>query len=303
MAFERSIRFGERTRPAARGAACAPRGTRAGFTLIEVLAAVVILLLIVLAMGRIYASTTKAYQETMKQAERDAAARAVMDYIAREIGLAMFDNPNTSTNALLTMRYRANTMTGNYGLEGADEIWFVSANNNLRTNQPRDCVMRAYFVQNYNGLSNAPANAQYRFALWRDFQNVAYATNSSGIDWNVYVNDQDGLDWSGSGASFPTRSRDDLLLENVRTFEIFAYEDPFGTRVLSWDSRNPQPLFCMDIYLETFGEADAIRAALLAASLGPGDARTVEFAESAVRRHYQRIFFPLKAGYYDSSYP
>lgn len=275
----------------------------AGFTLIEVLAAVVILLLIVLAMGRIYASTTKAYQETMKQAERDAAARAVMDYIAREISLAMFDNPNTSTNALLTMRYRANTTSGNFGLEGADDIWFVSANNNLRSDVPRDGVMRTYFVQNYVGVSNAPPNAQYRFGLWRDFQNIATATNSGGDDWEVYVNGAGGLDWSRSGTQIPTRGRDDLLLENVRTFEIFAYDDPYGSRVLSWDSRQPQPLFCMDIYLETFGEADAIKAAQLAANLGPNDPVTVEFAESAVRRHYQRIFFPLKSGYYDNSYP
>lgn len=284
---------------------------RAGFTLIEVLAAVVILLLIVLAMGRIFASTAKAYQETSKQSERDAAARAVMDYLAREISEAMFEAAYTNTNALLTMRYEANTCTGNFGLEGADEIWFVSAANNLRVEHPREVVQTAIFVGNYLDIADAPPNAQYRFALWRDF----HYPQDNKFYWNTYYDGSGGLDWSGKEHSPPTgkdyaKSRENILLENVRTLEIFAYADPAGTRVYNWDSRGAsasssgnQPLFCMDIYLETLSEADAIRAAQLAASLGQDDKRTIEFVESSVRRYYQRVFFPHKFAYFDQRYP
>ncbi|HMP77372.1 MAG TPA: prepilin-type N-terminal cleavage/methylation domain-containing protein [Kiritimatiellia bacterium] len=268
---------------------------RSGFTLIEMLASVVVLLLIVLAMGRLYASATKAYQETMKQAERDAGARAVMDFLSREISLAMFDNGNLNTNALLTMRYRANTAPENFGLEGADEIWLLSANNNLRSDRPREAVMRVYFVGNYMGLTDAPSNARYRFALW---QNFAYPSTP---DTHPYAGGTAGLDWPESGAL--NRSRMYPLLENVRTFEIFAYADADGTRVYEWDSRDPQPLFCMDIYLETLSEADAIRAAQLAATLGHDNIRTIEFVEGVVRRHYQRIYFPHKFSYFDQGYP
>lgn len=273
---------------------------QAGFTLIEVLSAVVILLLIVLAMGRIYASSTKAYQDTVKQAERDAAARAVMDYIAREISQALFENSVNNTNALLSMRYKANTTQNNFGLEGADEIWFISANNQPNATRPRETVLRTYFVSNYVGLVNAPSNAQYRFGLWQNYENPANTSS------DPYAGGPQGMDWMDNGVL--PRARNSLLLENIRTFEIFAYADPQGTRVFEWDSRGGgssgnQPLFCMDIYLETLSEADAIRAAQLAQTLGPNNQRTIEFVESAVRRHYQRVFFPMKSSYYDQPYP
>lgn len=272
--------------------------SKAGFTLIEMLAAVVILVLIVMAMGRIYASSTKVYQETIKQAERDAAARAVMDFLAREISQALFDKGNMNSNALISMRYRANTTPSNFGLEGADEIWLLSANNVTGMNRPpRESVMRVYFVQNYEGLTDAPPNARYRFALWQNFRNV---TNVAPLQ--PYAGGLSGLDWS-DGSSVLPKQRNHLLLENVRTFEIFAYADPWGTRVFDWDSRETQPLFCMDIYLETLSEADAIRAAQLAASLGPNDPTVVGFVETVVRRHYQRIYFPNKFGYFDHTYP
>jgi hypothetical protein len=154
--------------------------------------------------------------------------------------------------------------------------------------------MRVYFVGNYNGLTDAPTNAQYRFALWQYFEYPA-STN------DPYAGGPKGLNWPDSG-TLP-RSRRYPLLENVRTFEIFAYSDAYGTRVFEWDSRRPENLFCMDIYLETLSEADAIRAAQLAAKLGPNDTRTIEFVESAVRRHYQRIYFPNKFSYFDRGYP
>jgi prepilin-type N-terminal cleavage/methylation domain-containing protein len=273
----------------------ANRGARGGFTLIEMLTAVVVLLLMIMAVGRIYASATKAYQETLKQAERDAAARAVMDYLAREISLALFESSNANTNALLTMLYRANTTPGNFGLEGADEIWLLTANNNLRFERPREALMRVYFVGNYLGVTNPPPNARYRFALWQNFEHPA------AISTDPYAGGQEGLRWPDSG-TLP-RSRRYPLLENVRTFEIFAYSDADGTRVFEWDSRRPENLFCMDIYLETLSEADAIRAAQLAATLGPNHTRTIDFVESAVRRHYQRIYFPNKFSYFDRGYP
>ncbi len=286
---------GERARPRVRRGAPSRRERRAGFTLIEMLAAVVILVLIVLAMGRIYASSTKVYQETMKQAERDAAARAVMDFLAREISQALFDNANKQTNALLTMRYLANTTTNNFGLEGADEIWLLTANNNLRSDRQRESVMRVYFVGNYSGLTDAPTNEQYRFALWQNFIYPAI-TNS-----HPYAGGTNGLNWVDKNVL--SRSRSYPLLENIRTFEIFAYADADGRRVYEWDSRDPQPLFCMDIYLETLSEADAIRAAQLAKSIGATNLITIQFVESAVRRHYQRIYFPNKTAYYDNGYP
>lgn len=287
---------------------------RAGFTLIEVLASIVILLLIVLAMGRIFASVSKVYAETTKQAERDAASRAVMDLIAREISEAMFEKswPNANSNALLSMRYAANTSKDNFGFE-SDELWLVSANNvmphpsqgsfdDLR--RARQALQVTYWVQNYVGVLGAPTNSQYRFALWRDFQYP-----NDGPQWNSYFGGTNGVNWAGTRSAVPSRGRNNAFVENVRAFEIFGYSDESGTRVINWDSRGSsagegdQPLFCMDLYLETMSEADAIRAAQLAASLGPQHARTIEFVESVVRRQYERIYFPNKFGYFDYSYP
>lgn len=279
-----------------------------GFTLIEVMASVVILLLIVLSMGKIFASTTKAYQETNKQAERDAAARAAMDFMTREPSAALFENPQSNPNALLTMRYEAPEKGRiNFGFD-SDEIWFVSGSSDfgVETNV-REGVQITYFIQNYEGLTDAPENAKYRYALWRDSQAPKH-----GLFWNSYMEGQAGLDWSGSKGSLPSgpgnaRTRRAVLLENVRTFEVFAYSDENGTRVSNWDSRGVgglQPLFCMDIYLETMSEADAIRAAALAEAFkNPKAEAVVDFVESAVRRYYQRIYFPNKFAFFDHSYP
>jgi prepilin-type N-terminal cleavage/methylation domain-containing protein len=271
------------------------RCRRGGFTLIEVLCSVVILLLMVTAIGRIYASTIRSYQETMKQAERDATARAVMDYISREISMAMFENPNVNTGALLSMRYQANTRTGNFGVEGADEVWFVSGGNESDQAHPRAAFQVVYFVANYVGLTEyATTNEAYRFGLFRYYQYPG-----AGNTFNVYYGGTAGLDWS-VGA---TKSRaHGPIIENVRTFEIFAYADPNGTRKRDWNSKDVEPMFCMDIYLETMSEADATRAAQFAATLGQNHAKTVEFVESAVRRHYQRIYFPNKLSYYDGPF-
>jgi prepilin-type N-terminal cleavage/methylation domain-containing protein len=289
------------SRRAVRGASAAAGrgpGCAAGFTLIEVMSAVVILLIIMAFLGRIYASATKAYQDNIKQAERDVAARAALDYIAREISGAMFENPSVDTNALLSMRYKANTGPGNFGLEGSDELWLVTGQN-TPSGSGRAALQVVYFVENYAGqVTNPPPNAEYRFSLFRYDEHP-----KAGGSYNTYYGGSDGRRWSWNGAQPALRTRRAPIVENVRTFEVFAYANELGKRILSWDSNNLEPLYCMDLYLETMSEADAIKAAQLAASLGEDDARTVEFVESVVRRHYQRVYFPNKTGYYENLFP
>lgn len=280
----------------------------AGFTLIEVLASIVILLLIVLAMGRIFASATKSYQSTIRQVERDSASRVVMDYVVSSISQALFENAADNTNALLTMRYEADVGGRIFGWN-PDEIWFVGANNDMSFDDPREVRQTVIFIDNYEGITNPPPNAKYRYALWQDYQRP-----KDGNFWNSYRAGAAGQNWSGEYRSPPSgsgnaRQRRAVLLDNVRTLEIFAYATPDGARVSSWDSRGGasgnQSLFCMDIYLETLSEADAIRAAQMAANLDKrdDDPRVIEFIESSVRRNYQRIYFPNKFAYYDNQYP
>lgn len=293
----------------------APRCGSAGFTLIEILCAMAILLLIMVAMGRIYASSTKAYSESMKQVERDSAARAVMDYIAREISMSMFENPNVNTNAMLTMRYKANTFKNNFGLEGADELWFVAGSGDPSSSSPRHAQQIVYYMTNSVSDSPPPANAQFRYRLQRGVYE-APSTQSVGGVWSGYYDTYyagtNGRDWAGTigaSASAPKPGVARPVMDNIRTFEVFVYTNATGKTVsrtsngdIYWDSREPTSLFCIDLYLETMSDAAATKAALLAATLGPNNARTIEFVESSVRRHYQRVYFPNKMAYYDQPF-
>ena len=295
----------KRTMGSAHPASPELRPRRAGFTLIEVMAAIVILLLLVGAMGQMYASATKAFQDAIKQTERDASARAVLDYIARELSSAYFERPDNNPDALLSLRYEANTSPDLFGLEGADEIWFVSLSAESEPGDARHARQVVYYVTNSIASSATdlePLNPEYRFRLMRGTYKPGQGPDPT--EYNVYVDGSNGLTWAGTEASpakKPGTAR--AMIENIRTFEIFAYEDGTGKRILNWDSNNLQGLFCLDLYLETMSESDAIKAAELAKSLGVNNPRTVEFVESVVRRHFQRVYFPAKTAYYDGPLP
>lgn len=80
---------------------------RAAFTLVELLAAMAVLALIVLMIGNVLSSSTKAYAAGSSSAEHNMNGRSVIDFIAQEVNTAIV-NP--------TMPFNVRTGTTAYGL-------------------------------------------------------------------------------------------------------------------------------------------------------------------------------------------
>lgn len=278
-----------------------------GFTLIEILAAMTVLVFLVLMLTQVYTEGAKAWQTGSRNTYRNMHARAVMDFMARELSMAAFEFGDKPDKQFLGMAYNANVVRGNFGLEGADEIFFVRLNREPNTATRRSSQLIRYYVGNYldaqgNPVTNAPVNPTYRFRLMRDQFNPEAFNVYESISDDIFVNQ--GLWWMGHNKSrriLPSLQNE--MIPNVRTFEVFVYTNELGQSSSDWRSFNTNDfnrLTFLDIYLETFDEADATRAAELANNLGQNNRSVVDFVERAVKRNYRRVYLYNKQGYQDS---
>jgi len=289
----------------------APSRGRRGFTLIEILASMTILVFLVLMLTKVYTEGANAWKTGARNTYRNMTARAVMDYMARELSMATFEFGADPAKNFLSFGYNADVTPNNFGLEGADEVFFVRLNKDPDMSGDeglrRSAELIRYYVANYldsNGdpITNAPINAEYRFRLMRD---NFHPETTPGEPRAVYFDNVDGLFWMGRTAGDRTQpSRRGEIIGNVRTFEIFTYLDEEGSSKFDWRSFDnttdpANKLAFLDIYLETFDENDAIRAAALAKNIGPNHQTVVEFVERAVKRNYRRVYLYNKQGYQD----
>jgi prepilin-type N-terminal cleavage/methylation domain-containing protein len=284
--------------------------SRRGFTLVEILASMTILVFLVLMLTRVYTEGANAWKTGSRNTYRNMNARAVMDYIGRELSMAAFEWGDDPGKNFLGFAYNANVTTNNFGLEGADEIFFVRLNKTPTMTATNEGSLRSselirYYVANYlkangNAVANAPQNPKFRYRLMRDQFHPSSGPNDK---MGLYYNGSAGLYWMGRTPF--QRDNFDLqgeVIDNVRTFEVFTYLDAIGDSQADWRSFNTNgnsKLAYLDIYLETFDEADAIRAAQLAANLGANNASVVEYVERAVKRNYRRVYLYNKRGYQD----
>ena len=285
--------------------------TSAGFTLIEILAAMTVLIFLVLMLTQVYTEGANAWKAGSRSTYRNMHARAVMDFIARELSMAAFEKGDDPSKNFLSMAYNANVTLDNFGLEGGDELFFVRLNKSPileDDGKRRSAELIRYYLDDYLDIDNkpvvnAPLNPEYRFRLMRSQNHPSTgATDTLG----VYFNTTDGLWWMGKTPSDRTNPGGGAgvgeVIPNARTFEVFAYTNELGGSRADWRSFGPGDgsLAFLDIYLETFDEADAIRAAQLADSIGPNNQAVVDFVERTVKRNYRRVYLYNKQGYQDS---
>jgi len=79
--------------------ACHPkpwrRKVRSAFTLIELLVAIVILAAIVVAMSQLFHESTVSWDSGKRRAEMMMTGRAILDFVAREVAMAVYELPGT----------------------------------------------------------------------------------------------------------------------------------------------------------------------------------------------------------------
>jgi hypothetical protein len=243
-----------------------------------------VLAVLVLIVARIFTDSAQAMRTGTRNADVNASARAVLDYISREVSLALFDASADGRPVLMlrTVPPAASNPTpppaavGYLGrtLSANRELHFVTVATG--TNDARETKFVAY------GLNQAPPGS-YRFQLMRG--EMGFNTN----DHNWYAN------WAAAASRV---SRNMVMLQNVRSFgatysEFWEQADPQATR--SGDT-STNFLAYLDLHLEVMDEADAIRAAELWKAGAPQ--RALDYTEQKVKRYSERVYFHNRNGYY-----
>jgi prepilin-type N-terminal cleavage/methylation domain-containing protein len=266
-----------------------PQTERSGFTLIELLASMAILVLLMLALSRLYTETSAAWSLAHRRAEMNTTGRAVMQLMTRDVSAAVADDVLRLTQ---NARYRVAL-----GLE-SDSIAFVALNQSVDSSR-RTAHELAYYLaptRLYNASTGRFENELNRYRLMRSRKaRLAAVTAYTNDNWNVGHLTQGGIYNLDFGEE---------VVENIRTLEIYVYDEQ-QRLIGNFDSEsNGWPLW-IDIYLEMLGEADARRVQDLAPAGGtvPPSHPSVAFADRAVKRYVSRVYFPNRFGYTLGSYP
>jgi prepilin-type N-terminal cleavage/methylation domain-containing protein len=213
-----------------------------GFSLIEVLAAMAILLLIVLMISQVFTGTSQAFSQGMITTEQGSSGRSALNFMASEMQGAMSDD-RVPIEIVYTEQDAA--------LSG--EITFITQN--VFMNKPGDAPdppkrrsgqIVKYGLYKYPGSPTDPE----RWQLWRGFEDGKDEVSK------VYVDSAFPSITFGSAGT----SNSGMLLDNISGFKVVAItasgrrleEGLFGGQLIQ--SSAEDPAVALEIYLEVLGE-------------------------------------------------
>jgi len=284
------------------GAAVASSRVRSkgGFTLVEILASMAVLLVLVALMGRLFSDATKTWTLATRRADANMEARAVLDFIARDIQQAVADDV---LGFRLSSEDKEVFGTGGLGWMN-DAMWFVSLNNDPDSGAPRAAREVRYYVTDMEDLSGVVMKGRYK--LMRATKTEHATCYSKYRFWD---------DWaSTSGASV-------VIAENVASFEVWCMgvsNSPTGPVYKNLGSYNTPseaippwyygsqnvwargyqyhklPAY-VEILFTKMDEPDAIRAAEM--FKGGNQAGARDYVNLNAKRHEIRINLQNRTGY------
>jgi prepilin-type N-terminal cleavage/methylation domain-containing protein len=298
-----------------------------GFTLLELLSAMGILVIIVMMMARIFADTTRMWNLGTKRVTEAQEARVIVDFLAREIGMAIADD-------MVSFKVHSEASSSNlsvraYG-DDTDSICFVTTPRTPPSVSRRSGNQHIYYVDYMTDPTNTTVqiNEQHpdgpRYQLMRMRMTAAMVSFAR---WPVSNNDPDlNLPQSlrNLGVMNTAYRRKDwwlpdlwifqtpeVVLDNVVAFEIWAESEfypsnnqqneglnynydstyvPDRSQVFD-ENANVRALgapLWIDLYLEVAGEQDTAKLAEL---WRQNHADFDAFREQVVRRYSTRIYF------------
>jgi type II secretory pathway component PulJ len=266
-----------------------PQGT-AAFTMIELLAAITILMIIVSIMGVIFSESDRAWSQGTAMVERNTEGRAALNLLGHDLQYALADDVLT-----FAMRDDRDDLETFGHLNS--EICFVSLSQRPEesgTDNARATQQIFYYVTERTADDKVGGTPLGRYQLMRTAINTDMTDGRSAYG-NTLWYDQ-GANNGGQG----TFNSTSIIAENVVALRFFAPNDQgdLDTEYLSEDERykNRLPQY-VDVFLEVMGEKDAIRAADLAERLGDTDPKVLDFVEKHSRRYTARVYFQNRAGY------
>lgn len=263
---------------------------RGGFTIIEMLTAMVVLIFIVLMMTRIFTETTGIWTRGAKNVQSAVEGRVIMDFISKEMTQAIADDVVT---------FKLNSGGGEPPLYGqkfvfgaeSDEVCFVGMVRSGDSGYRRTGNQFVYFISSMLDENNAPIANRYRLVRTRRTQSMYSSpgniANSAYGDREWWRKMDPDIDDDGPDSGTPIET----IAENVAGFEVWAWSqdrDDYDFGYNSAANNNLLPQW-VDIYLELLGESEAIRAAILW-SVDPD--RGAEYIAQNVKRYTTRVFFP-----------
>lgn len=246
---------------------------RAGFTIVELLASVAILIIMVLALARVFGASSLAWRNGNKRIESNNSGRTAIEFMARELS-GLLVSPNRPTMTL-------DSDVDNYLGMASDVLSFVSLSHRAEWFSTsavkfRDVQQVRYRVVPMVGLNNRYALVRYVVERYDEGNSLSKFSSYIVDDW---VDEFDGQRWEWGS----------VLAENVRNFEVFV--TPVGSQQpkSDYDFLTDGPAATIDIYLEVLAEDDAVKASLM-----PGNK---PFIDALTRRFATRIYVQNRTGY------
>lgn len=254
-------------------AARLPQRRIAGFTIVELLASVAILIIMVLALARVFGASSMAWRNGNKRIESNNSGRTAIEFMARELS-GLLVSPNRPTMTL-------DSDIDDYLGMKSDMLSFVSLSHQAEwfTNSAvkfRDVQQVRYRVVPMVGLTNRYALVRYVVERYDEGNSLTKFTSYLTDDW---VDEFDSQRWEWGS----------VLAENVRNFEVFITPEGSSTPQSDYDYLTDGPAATIDIYMEVLAEDDAIKASLM-----PNNATMIN---AASRRYATRIYVQNRTGY------
>ncbi len=269
---------------------------RSGFTIIELLASMAILVFIVLMMSRVFAEATSIWSLGAKRITTASDGRAIMDFMVKELTQAMADD-------VLSFKLSSGANPSDFGVSAygadSDEVYFGAAVQSCALHNMRNVEQFAYFIAPMLDDRDVVIPNRYRLARTRRTGST-YSTQNNRIN-SIYKKD----DWWTAMKPPPGYIEENVngqacetIADNISAFEVWAYSEATGYYEPDYSSRpgggssidnkDMLPLW-VDIYLEMLSEEDAVKMAEL---WGADQARALEFLSSNVKRFTARVYFP-----------
>jgi prepilin-type N-terminal cleavage/methylation domain-containing protein len=254
---------------------------RSGYTLLELLAGMAILVVIVLMLTRIFAETMSAWDQGTRRVSQAQEARVVMDFLTQGISSALGDD-KVSFRVFAPGGFGPSENPHGYP---SSAVAFIAP---TRTPPYSSTMRRAtphyvYFVDQMLDDSNAPMDGRYRLVRVRRTETTH---DTAGNRSTSAFRDPQWWSPGNWGTGIQPAERE-VVAENVAGFAVRAYTAS-GGYVADYDSMDQGSLpLWVDISLGMMDEATALRVA------ETGDQ---ELIQRSVRWYGTRVFFRNREG-------
>ena len=263
-----------------------------GFTLLELLTSMGLLVIIVLMMSRMFTDTNRMWTLGTKRVVEAQEARVIMGFLIEEISSAIADET-------ISMKMHSEAGGESWSVEAygqqTDSIAFVG----FSRTPPAGAMRRAtdeiiYYVDYMRDAQNEEMDASHdegpRYRLMRK-RATERSHNPVGNPAPLTTSAYKNPEWWRR--QYTGNHNAEPVAYNVVGFEIWAY-DRNGVEQFNYDSTDHGTPLYIDIYLELMGDAEIAQLALMWSMNHPD---RVEYLEQNVRRYSARIYLKNREGY------